>query len=209
MSRVSAMTGIGRKEVRRLQRSSGEYLDDPRVELSPLSDVLHRWFTEPRYLDKKGQPKSLPFRGGRASFSSLVKKCAGDLPVGAVRVELLRCGAVVEDPGGHLLAIRRHVVPNGLEEKAITGLVFNLRSLTSTVAFNLDLAPSTFGRIERFAQSDPLTENSIASLREPLRERISTFSIEIDNFFAHAKKSPHGEGRRVGVGVYYYEDEDK
>src|SRR6516164_9982990 len=42
VSRVSAMTGIARKEVRRLRQIAGHYPDNPRVELSPLSDVLHK-----------------------------------------------------------------------------------------------------------------------------------------------------------------------
>src|SRR5215471_4007389 len=80
VSRVSAMTGIARKEVRRLRHVAAHYPESPRVELSPLSDVLHRWFTYPAYLAADGRPKKLRYSGGPVSFSTLVKECASDLP---------------------------------------------------------------------------------------------------------------------------------
>src|SRR5262249_6593621 len=137
ISRVSAMTGIGRKEVKRVRSMRSVYSDDPRIELSPLSDVLHHWFTDAEYQDSKGHPKALPLHG-TTSFAALVKKCSGDVPAGAIKVELLRCGAVVEDAGGVLRAIRRHVVPESVDDKLITSLTFGLRGLATNIAFNSD-----------------------------------------------------------------------
>src|SRR5690606_42106715 len=58
-----------------------------------LADVLHRWHTHPDFLDPSGAPKTLQFQGEN-SFSDLVRVAAGDLPSNAVKVELIRCGAV-------------------------------------------------------------------------------------------------------------------
>src|SRR5690606_20191971 len=90
-SRISAMTGINRKEVRRL-RLLERPLEGEQC-LSPLADVLHRWHTHPDFLDPSGAPKTLQFQGEN-SFSDLVRIAAGDLPSNAVKVELIRCGAV-------------------------------------------------------------------------------------------------------------------
>jgi hypothetical protein len=211
ISRVSAMTGIGRKEVSRLRRLKAEYPENsPRVELSPLSDVLQRWFTDPDFLDSKGQPRRLPYRSGKRSFARLVKTCAGDLPAGAIKVELIRCGAVVEDHAGGLFPQRRYVVPEGLDEKVISSLVFGLRGLAATIAFNSSpaaLSAEDFGRIERFAESDPLTEEGIASIRGHIRQRISNFASGMDDLLAQADRSVRPSGRRIGVGVFYYEDD--
>ncbi len=206
VSRVSAMTGVGRKEVRRIRQLKAEYMDDPRVDLSPLSDVLQRWFTDPSYLDASGNPKTLPFRKGRKTFAKLVSECAGDLPAGAIRVELVRCGAIAEDKSGRLTARRRYVVPEGADQRIVTSMAFGLRALASTVAHNMDHSKE-LGRIERFVESDPLTEAGIAGVRSQVRKRIGAFADGIDDFFSDAERGSSGGGKRIGVGVYYYEDD--
>jgi uncharacterized protein DUF6502 len=207
VSRVSAMTGITRKEVRRLRQVADHYPGSPRVELSPLSDVLHRWFTNPNYLAKDGRPKKLRYSGGSPSFSTLVKECAGDLPVGAIRVELIRCGAVSVDKSKHLVAKRRHVVPEVLDDRVVTSIVFSLRALASTVAFNCGDPPKELGRIERFVESNPLKRKDVDEIRGLLRKRITRFTEDIDNYFSEVDPSTDRADKRVGVGVYYYEDE--
>jgi hypothetical protein len=206
ISRISAMTGIPRKEVRRLRKLSDDLPENPRVEFSPLSDVLHRWFTDERYLDSSGHPRKLRIAAGHPSFAELVKECAGDVPVGAFRVELIRCGAVVEDSNGRLVPKRRYVVRERANEKAISALVFGLRGLASTAAFNIDNADES-GRIERFVESDPMTDQDIATVRSTLRKRIAHFTEEIDDFFSKSRRDTGSCTRRVGVGVYYYEDD--
>ncbi len=207
VSRVSAMTGIARKEVRRLRQVADQYPGSPRVELSPLSDVLHRWFTDPSYLTRDGRPRKLRYSGGPVSFSTLVKECASDLPAGAIRVELIRCGAVSIDKSERLVAKRRHVVPEALDDRVVASIVFGLRSLASTVAFNCGDPPKELGRIERFVESNPLKENDVDEIRGRLRKRITEFTEDIDDFFSEVDQSTDRAAKRVGVGVYYYEDE--
>jgi hypothetical protein len=139
VSRVAAMTGISRKEVKRLRSLKHEYTESLRVELSPLSDVLQRWFTDKAYLNAKGKPKGLRMRGARVSFSALVRACAGDLPAGAIKFELIRCGAVFEDSRGLLHAYRRTVIPAGQDEKLVSsgpsgGQRFSVRAKRSPSA---------------------------------------------------------------------------
>jgi hypothetical protein len=136
-----------------------------------------------------------------------VKQCAGDLPVGAIRVELLRCGAVSVDKSGRLIAKRRHVVPEALDDRIITSIVFSLRAMASTVAFNCGDPPRDLGRIERFVQSNPLRASHIAEVRRQLRKQITEFTENIDDYFSEVEESPDRAAKRVGVGVYYYEDD--
>ena len=189
ISRVAAMTGIGRKEVTRLRRLRKEYDNNNlRVELGPLSDVLQRWHTDRAYLDKQGRPRPLPMRGRHSSFESLVRVCAGDIPPGAIKVELIRCGSIEEDKEGRLHALRRGVVPADL------------------IAYNTSanhLGPT--GRIERFCLSDVMTEECIRALHPILRNRIQTFADEMTDLVA--QPIPATDGRRIGVGIYYYEDD--
>lgn len=204
MSRIAAMTGISRKDVRRVQQFISEYGDDPRVQLSPLGDVLQYWCTHASFTDEAGQPRPLASSGAN-SFETLVQACGGDLPAGAVKVELLRCGVVVEDADGCLVVKRREIVPESFDERLITSLAFSLRALASTIAFNTDPKRREQGRIERFVQSNYLTDSSRRVLAAKIRQQIGEFTEEMDDLLSEGEIQ-QGEGRRVGVGVYYHED---
>ena len=207
VSRVSAMTGIPRKEVSRVRRLALDYSDDLRIEFSPLGDVLHRWSTRSEYLDENGLPKRLRFSEGEPSFSALVRSCAGDIPAGAVRVELIRSGAIVVDQEGALELRRRHVVPEGSTQKLISAMSFSLTSLADTIAFNSNPQRQESGWIERFVQSTSLDEEAVAQLREYLRIEITRYAEQFDDTFSRYESPANGkDGRRVGVGIYYHEN---
>ena len=208
ISRIAAMTGIGRKEVSRLRNLTAEYQSNPIATLHPLSDVLLHWFTDPAYVDRDGRPKALPFHGEPVSFSKLVREYAGDVPAGAVKIELVRRGSVSEDTHGTLHAIRRQVIPTGVDERVIAALVYGLRGLASTVAFNTageDLGPA--GRLERLCLSEHLSETDIRRLHPVLRERARLFLDGLDDMLATVEKTGPDDGRRIGVGVYYFEED--
>lgn len=205
-SRVSAMTGISRKQVRLFRDKIKKYGLDARIELSPLGDLLHHWSTDTRLRDKRGGPMALPFSDGDISFESLVRERLGDLPANATRVELLRCGAISQDPDGLLHLERREVVPETSYEKLVSSVSFNLVGLASTIAFNSNPDRTGPGRIERFVQSPPLSTDEAKRMRDILRQRIVSFTRGLDDLFptdAHLI----APGKRVGVGVYYYEED--
>ena len=91
-SRVAAQTGLTRADVKRCLNISA-----PReVSKAPLQKVVDAWCNDRRY-SKPGRPKRLRISGQGTTFSSLVRRSAGDLPHRAVLDELLRMGAVVSD----------------------------------------------------------------------------------------------------------------
>ena len=205
ISRVAAMTGIGRKQVKRLRRVPAPYGDDLQIEQGPLTDVLQRWHADKSYLDQDGRPRPLRMRG-RRSFESLVKASAGDLPAGAVKVELVRCGSVEEDSRGNLRALRRAVIPAGLEDKVILGITPGLRGLASTIAFNASVNRlGAAGRIQRCCVSDTISEQAIAAMHPLLRGHIESFADQMTDLLAQPTRAD--DGRRIGIGVFYYEDD--
>ena len=208
ISRVSAMTGIPRKEVRRIRDLIDRYGSTPRDEISPLGDVLHHWYTDQDFLDSDGQPLPLPADGKGKTFELLAKRYAGDLPSGALKSELLRTGAVTLDDGDQLVPTRRQAVPESFDDKLITSLSFNLYGLASTIAFNSNSKRTGAGRIERFVQSDRIPLESKVILRDSLRDRIDRFSIDLDNMFSKTGKRSGPDMSRVGVGIYYFEEDD-
>src|SRR5690606_27788806 len=106
ISRVAVMTGLTRKEVRRLRDKSEAGQGTSVVRATPMATILHRWFTETEFLDASGKPAVLPFDGPGVTFSTLVRKYGGDIPPGAMRTELKRIGAVEESETGALRAVK-------------------------------------------------------------------------------------------------------
>lgn len=210
-SRIAAMTGIPRKEVARIRETSDKFREDAKKELSPLSDVLQRWHASERYTDQDGIPIPLPIEGQNGSFTELVRDCAGDVPVSAVRAELVRCGAITIDEWGQVRVRRREVVPDSFDTKLISSISFSLSALAQTIAHNCDPTRKGPGRIERYVQSDELSPETRRALRPLIRERVERFSREIDTLVAeYSSPSSHraDEGFRIGVGVFYAEDSD-
>lgn len=208
ISRVAAMTGIARKDVKRLRSLVGQYIDDPRAHMSPLGDVLQQWCTHPDYLDEEGRPSAIPFSGSEHSFERLVQISCSDLPAGALKVELIRVGAVAEGEGGLLRVIRREIVPEDIDERLFTSLAFSLKALATTIAYNTDSNRRGPPRVERFVQSGPLTPASRTRLHNIIRRRVIDFTEELDQLFSVGEITTSSEGGRIGVGVYFHDDSD-
>ena len=126
ISRIAVMTGLTRKEVRRLRDKSEAGEETAAVRSTPMSTILHRWYTEDEFLDESGQPEILNFDGDGGSFSSLVRKFGGDIPSGAMRTELLRIDAIEELPDSKLKVLKRNVSNLDVHDRIINGLASQL-----------------------------------------------------------------------------------
>jgi len=96
VSRIAAMTGMTRKEVRQLLHilEDDGRLVAPSMSRQRTARVLEAWRTDPLYLDERGRPRVLPSMGDEPSFQSLVRAHGGDVTPTSVLRELERTGAV-------------------------------------------------------------------------------------------------------------------
>ena len=95
ISRIAILTGLTRKEVQALvdipvQSARIQMFD----EYDRAARVMTGWLRDPDFGDGKGHPLPLRMVGKRQSFSALVKRYSGDIPVRAMLDELVRVGAV-------------------------------------------------------------------------------------------------------------------
>ncbi len=209
ISRVAVMTGLTRKEVRRL-RDKSEAGEGTAVKRSaPMATILHRWFTESEFLDSSGKPKPLKFDGPGVTFSTLVRKYGGDIPPGAMRTELKRIRAVEETPSGELKALKRNVTGLDVHEKLITGLSHILYPAALTIAHNTSRERDTW--IQRTAFTECVRGEDIARLRRISADRLVDFTESIDDLFVayealYEADSGTDPNKSVGVGVFYFEE---
>lgn len=209
VSRVAVMTGLTRKEIKRLREQSPEDADEVSVRKSPGSQILHYWYTEPEFLTAENVPRPLQFEGDTSSFAMLVQRGVGDIPPGALRAELKRVGAITELEDGSLLPLRRHFVPQDVDDRLEMGLQFGLRCLAETVAHNSNSARKGGPWFERQVHTAEIDPDSLPNFREALVSKLEEFSEELDNALVNREKQSapgtRDDEREIGVGIYYFE----
>jgi len=211
ISRVAVMTGLTRKEVRRIRDKMDGDEFVAVVRTTPLGEILHRWYTNPEYLGADGKPRDLDFEGSHHSFSELVKRFGGDIPPGAMRTELKRIRAVTELDNGKLKVLKRNVSGLDVHDRLIFGLAKMIYPSAATLAHNT--APN---RLESWPHRSVATkyvrEEDLPRLRRISADRITAFTESIDDLFV-AYETLYEKGgnteptRAVGVGVFYFEED--
>lgn len=209
ISRVAVMTGLTRKEVKRLREKINAHsqIDVPRV--IPPAEIIEKWHNDPEFLNSSGKPSVLNFEGPSPSFADLVKKYGGDIPPGAMRTELKRVGAVAEDQEGRLTVRTKYFRPSQREEELQHALSEDLYGLALTIGHNIT-ADADASWVQRTAMSTRIRREDTTRVRRISQERATEFVESVNDLFS-AYETIYGEEDKgidfttVGVGVYYFE----
>ena len=211
VSRISTLTGIYRREVSRI-------IDLPEVDDSELTArhnraarVIGGWLQDPDYMDADGQALDLDTAGDKPSFSHLVRKYSGDIPVRAILDELIRVGAVDQDSDGKIHLLSRAYVPRHGEADMLALLGTDVTDLIKTIDHNLQHADSD-SRLQLKVAYDNLPEEAVREFQSLAGKRGRDLLEEFNTWLAARDRdtSPDCEGTgrvRAGFGVYYFEDE--
>jgi hypothetical protein len=211
ISRVAVMTGLTRKEVKRIRDKIAAGEEKLTVRTTPLCEVLHKWHAEEEFLDKSGRPAKMPFSGTDSSFSNLVRRFGGDIPPGAMRTELKRVGAIREDEHGNLSVVRRSVTPSGQHENLVAALAHSAYPLLSTIAHNV----YTEDKNERWAQFTAFTQSvkssDIPRVRRISFDRLVDLTESFDDLFIayeslNELEADVNDRNTLAVGVFYFEE---
>lgn len=213
ISRIAVMTGMTRKEVRRLRTKIESGDKALSAKSTPIAEILHRWHAEDDFLDERGKPAALPFTGGANSFSELVKRFGGDVPPGAMRTELKRIGSVVEEEGNLLRVIKRSVSLSDETDKLVSSLVHAVYPLLSTVFENCSSKQGRTGLAQFAAYSTDIDIGDLKRLRRISYDRLSDIADSFDDLFmAYETIHDSAENARssiVSVGLFYFEERDE
>ena len=208
VSRVSLMTGLTRKVVRRVQEQKLQSsLPQPEIRSLP-AEVLNVWHKDPRFCKANGEPSPLHWDSGPASFCELVRYCSSSVSPATMRAELLRVGAMTQSENGLFVARRRSFVPSTTEERLIQGLQYGLRPLAMTVAHNTTTSEPHNLRFQRIVWNYCLPKSKRVVVDAFITQRLEEFSQEIDDLLSEADKSGNPDEQSVyGVGLYHFEDD--
>ncbi len=214
ISRIAVMSGLTRKEVRRLRSKIEEGEETVSVKSTPSTEILTRWHSEEDFLNERGRPRLLNFSEGPNSFTDLVKRFGGDVPPGAMRTELKRIGVVEELKDGRLKAVSRVILPPDSTENLMTSLVHNAYPLLSTIATNTDPDKVPGEGFAQFATySLCISKSDRKRLRRISYDRLSEAAVSFDDLFTAYESIADNDAESnegvVMVGLYYFEETDR
>jgi hypothetical protein len=205
-SRVAILTGLDRREVRRLRELARDADANDRHYTSKATQVLSGWFHDADFLGPEGKPRDLPIEGDSGSFTSLVRRYAPALPPVAMIKELRSAGAIEELGDGQLRALKREYIPQPLDESKIRLFGSIVHDLGTTLEHNLTRPARAAPRFERRAISVRVDPQALPAFRELLEVTGQEFLVRIDDWLTAHEVGPGMPAVRLGVGVYHIED---
>lgn len=208
-SRVAILTGLSRREVKRLRDAlalDGGATLESLGQIDYTTRVLSGWHQDPAFCDAQGKPKLLEQQGA-VSFAALAKRYAPDIPRVAMLKELKRVGAVRETPSGRLRAVARVIMHDDQNADSVLRGGAVIADFANTVTYNQSRGdrPSNF---ERRATNLRVKRSARRTFREYLEQRGMEFLEDVDQWLTDHESSAREEGTvRLGVGVYFITDD--
>ncbi len=213
VSRISLMSGVHRKDVRRLLEERSDDTGPPKA-VSVGARLVSIWTGSADYLDENGKPKPLPRSAttdGSPSFDSVVESInRKDVRSRAVLDEFMRLGIVHIDDDDFVHLNAEAFVPRAGFEELAYYFGRNVRDHIEACAHNIAGSDDPFP--ERAVYFDRLSKRSVDELRQLAREtavdalsKVNKAALELADRDENAEDAHH----RMTLGVYYYsEDED-
>ena len=207
VSRVSALTGLTRKEVRRLL-DEGTATAPDQERYNRAIRVISGWVNDRRFLDSDGKTADLPVEGKRKSFALLVKDYSGDIPTQAMLSMLEEAGSIrmVND---RVRLARRAYVPSGDAAEKIEILGSDVFELVSTIDHNLSNGADDL-RFQRKVAYDNIDPDALDKLKKMSFRNAQALLEKLDKQYS-ANELEEGNGNKrgkyVSLGIYYHEQD--
>jgi hypothetical protein len=204
-SRVSLMTGVHRKDVKRLRGLPPEQVPAPRS-IGIGAQVVARWLSAPDMVDAQGRPRPLPRQADQGpSFDALVESVSKDVRPRAVLDEWLRLGVARLDADGRVILNQLAFIPaKGLEEKSFY-LGRNVGDHMAAIAHNILAEGNPL--LERSVHYSGLTADSVKTLTEAAERTGMQALLALNRMALELADRDAGRAdadQRINFGLYFY-----
>lgn len=213
-ARVAMLTGLSRREVAKVRdRLIEGDLESEHSQGNRISQVLTAWHLDTEFTDAASEPKVLPATGPTGSFSSLLKRYAGDLPHGAMRKEMQQRALIKEQSDGSFRVLKRDYVFSDLDPEIVTRMGVALHDHASTLEHNLNEQRQSAPRFEAIADNAQIKRSTYDDFCRLVEERGLSFLEEMDGWLSEneieTSTDSNADTVRLGVGVYLIYDESE
>lgn len=205
VSRVSALTGLFRREVKRLHELDPDTDSVAGDRYNRAIKVISGWLNDARFQDGAGQPAELDYDGGDASFAELARAYSGDVTARAMYQVLEAAGSVEQLDDGRVRLVRHAFIPSGDATGMLNILGTDVAELVGTIDHNLtcDKPQRLF---QRKVSNHNLDPGAVAEFRELSRHKSQHLLEELDTWLSEHELDRAGDrqdGTYVSVGIYY------
>jgi hypothetical protein len=207
VSRVSALTGLTRKEVSRLLEAGEADVMLEQARYNRAIRVISGWRNDSHYHDASGKPATLPLEGKGATFASLVRGYSGDIPTMAMLSMLQESGSVSLS-SQKVRLVRNAYVPGRDATDMIEILGVDVCELVSTIDHNLVSVPDDL-RFQRKVAYDNIAPAAVAGLRKMSYKKAQALLEQLDRQFSarELEEGSEQKGKYISLGIYFYEKE--
>ncbi len=207
-SRISLMSGVHRKDVRRLRELQPNAEDVMPGNVSLGSQLIALWNANPAYTNNEGIPKPLPrfaSDNADASFESMVRSLSTDIHPRAVLDEWLRLGVAKLDEDNFVhLTTDMFITQEGFDEKVFY-FGHNLHDHAAAAVSNV--AGQRPGFFERCVHYDELSQQSVMEIADLAQKQGMKALRDVNKVAdeaATSDKSANNANMRMTYGVYFY-----
>ena len=217
-SRIAVITGLTRIEVEKLQREGAKTTQETTQLFNRAARVLSAWEHDPKYSDSNGKPKRLTLDQGDTCIASLVTKYSGGTTIRAVLDELLEKGNVCwHESEGRYELIDAHFLVFSDSESELAVLARSTSDLLSTIERNIR-PQQTDRRLQAYVDQLDIPMHQIPLVRDYVKRKGNEFLDDLDQFLLNAAAEPPPDSAeppesspslcpRLGVGIYYFQDD--
>jgi hypothetical protein len=204
VSRISIATGLNRREVSRLLKSTSSSAP---IRRSPATQVFTRWISEPSLKNLQGQPLPLQRQGSTRSFEKLARSVNRDVHPRSLLEELLRLG-LVRLEGETVHVVRDSFVPKQDIGRMLGFLGSNVGDHFRAAVANV-LAESP-AHLEQAVFADELSQESLGHLRDVMRAQWKSLLEAtvplLHKLIADDRAGKRNQDQRVRVGIYMFSE---
>lgn len=210
--RITLATGLTRQQVDYYIENEGALPIAEQTLSHVITEVLHRWHTNPRYLGPYGIPLELEFdKPGGSCFTSLVGLVDARARPGRVLEALLKAGSVAHSGEAHIRAISRsYVVPDGESPYRMEDFGATLARFAHTLEHNFNPANQDSKRLERFVAADKgLPPEMVPPFEAHVLDRAENLLADLDSWIGrNSEIEPSDQTVRVraGINLFLYID---
>lgn len=201
-SRISATTGLTRREVARLEGQPNANREPQR---SPITELFTHWLSDPALRDADNKPLTLPRQGRAPSFESLAQSATQDVHPRTLLDELCRLQLAAYDSASDSVQLLREAfVPRGDWSRMLAFLGDNVGDHFRAAVANV--LQDGKQHIEQAIFADELSAESLAQARELMTQQWRTLLAQVapqlEHLIATDKESGRAQDQSLRIGLF-------
>ena len=202
VSNVAILTGLNRKEVKKLRELDADQSTSNSKQYNRSIRVIGGWVNDPAFLRADGAPKDLEYEGDD-SFTTLVRKYSGDMPVAAMHKALTESNNISITYDSKVRLLSHAYLPSDDPVEKLSILGTDTRQLIETINHNIAAKPEDL-HFQRKASNHKVPIGSIPMIKQFTQRKGQAFLEEVDLYLAQ-HESEDEETVELSVSVFYHE----